>query len=636
MFSGQYPSTSPASFSRETSFLQQAMNQGRTSLQPSHPPPPHPTSATASSSTSSSPPASIDDCERERGRKPRKNPSGRTSVSSAYSHERRLSPTRELTDDETDSPNRIRTPPLVPAALTERTPLLANGKSTPGTASTSSITIRQAEAQALADDEALREARQLEDEANSTAAKEECWILIRYTAPIVTTHFAEYSLMLAVVLSCGHLGTAELAGASLANMTANVTALSVIQGLISALDTLCPQAFTSDRPETTSLHALRTAFICFCTNVPQTVIFWNSERILRELLRQDPMVAYRAGQYLKVFSFALPAYTAFEVMRRWLQAQGLMNAPVIALFLAAPTNFFLNWALVWGPWDKIRIGFVGAPIATAVSINIMFVTLLVYSILYAPRTAWGGFDKRMFSSLGLNLKLGLAGIAMVGSEWWCWEIVGLATSYLGPTALAAQSVLLTTASLFYQCQYALSVAAAVRIGNLLGAQKPHLARLASRMTILIAVIVSAFNSIVLVLFRGVWGRLFSSEPSIVGIVATVLPLVAAFQLMDGLSGAMSGVLRGAGKPGLGAYINIAAYYMIGLPVGMFVTFAGPKWGLNGLWVGLTVSLSITGTILTYVVWTMEWEKESEVTRMRLGTAKRDEEESLNDSDSEQD
>jgi len=51
--------------------------------------------------------------------------------------------------------------------------------------------------------------------------------------------------------------------------------------------------------------------------------------------------------------------------------------------------------------------------------------------------------------------------------------------------------------------------------------------------------------------------------------------------MDGLSGAMSGVLRGAGKPGLGAYINIAAYYVIGLPVGLFVTFAGPKWGLNG-------------------------------------------------------
>jgi len=67
--------------------------------------------------------------------------------------------------------------------------------------------------------------------------------------------------------------------------------------------------------------------------------------------------------------------------------------------------------------------------------------------------------------------------------------------------------------------------------------------------------------------------------------------VAAFQLMDGLSGAMSGVLRGAGKPGLGAYINIAAYYVIGLPVGLFVTFAGPKWGLNGTrFLSLCISL----------------------------------------------
>jgi MATE family multidrug resistance protein len=48
---------------------------------------------------------------------------------------------------------------------------------------------------------------------------------------------------------------------------------------------------------------------------------------------------------------------------------------------------------------------------------------IVYAVLFAPRDAWGGLTKEVFSDLGLNIKLGLAGSAMVASEWWCWEIV---------------------------------------------------------------------------------------------------------------------------------------------------------------------------------------------------------------------
>lgn len=88
--------------------------------------------------------------------------------------------------------------------------------------------------------------------------------------------------------------------------------------------------------------------------------------------------------------------------------------------------------------------------------------------------------------------------------------------------------------------------------DLLGAQKPHLARVTSRLTIVFAIVCSGINSILLLLLRNVWGTFFSSEPEIIALVANVLPLVAAFQLWDGLSGAMGGVLRGAGKPTLGA------------------------------------------------------------------------------------
>jgi len=253
--------------------------------------------------------------------------------------------------------------------------------------------------------------------------------------------------MATVVVATGHLGETELAAASLGNLTNNVVALSVIQGLCAALDTLCPQAYTSSNPKDTSIYALRTFVLCSIVAIPQALFFWNAEWILRDGLRQDPDVAYRAGQYLRVLILGLPAYSGFECIRRWLQAQGLMLAPVLALVAAAPLNVLLNWLLVWGPIDALNLGFLGAPIATTVSLNVMCLVMVLYAVFAAPRDAWGGLSKDCLRDLGLNLRLGISGIGMVGSEWWSWEIVSLASSLLGSTALAAQSVLRASPSL---------------------------------------------------------------------------------------------------------------------------------------------------------------------------------------------
>jgi len=98
MFAAHHPSTSPASF--ETSYLQQQMNLGRTSLQGPHRP-----STDHHHSALSTSPSNHSIEEGERGRRLSNNgkKSSRTSVSSAYSHERRLSPTRESINESEDN-----------------------------------------------------------------------------------------------------------------------------------------------------------------------------------------------------------------------------------------------------------------------------------------------------------------------------------------------------------------------------------------------------------------------------------------------------------------------------------------------------------------------------------------------------
>ena len=88
-------------------------------------------------------------------------------------------------------------------------------------------------------------------------------------------------------------------------ITSNAFAFSLIYGMCTALDTLCSSAYASTRPTQTILYALRMGVILTAFLVPQIVFFWNSETVFLWLY-QDPRVAEKAGEYLKILSFGLP------------------------------------------------------------------------------------------------------------------------------------------------------------------------------------------------------------------------------------------------------------------------------------------------------------------------------------------
>lgn len=531
--SGPHPGTSPASYNADQSFL---LNRGlHVSSQGSH----HVVSADEENH--------LDDRGRHRKRRGSSSRLSRSSLNSAS----RLSPTRESSVDSRTWDDEGQSALLDdhderPISRLGDEPFSSNGH----------INLNGSAPSPMPNLPSLIPSTQLDNEttpllpsvpvpakdvADRRAYMHELKVLISYSVPIAGTHFLEYSLLVVTVVSLGHLGTVELAAASIANMTSNVVALSVTQGLCSALDTLCPQAYTS-KPKDTSLYALRTGVLLLLLFIPQCIILWNAEWILIHM-RQDPRVAERAGLYLKVLTFGLPGYGGFECVRRWLQAQGLMLAPVLTLILAAPLNVILNYLLVWGP-EGIRLGFIGAPLATAISMNAMFITSLVYAVLFAPRDAWGGISWAICESYSIDgfyqrvheyiSDILLCDSPRSGSQyqawsrWYSyggfrvvvripvrclfrllrrdffdrsWEIVGLASSFLGPSTLAAQSVLLTSASCFYQVPYSLSVAAAVRVGNLLGGQRPRTAKVTSRVTLYLATGIAGVNSIMLICLR---------------------------------------------------------------------------------------------------------------------------------------
>lgn len=190
------------------------------------------------------------------------------------------------------------------------------------------------------------------------------------------------------------------------------------------------------------------------------IIWFNAEAILLAL-KQEPEVAHLASLYLRWVSLGLPAYAFNCISRRYFQSQNLFSIPTRIVMFVAPLNAFLNYLFVWGP-EPIRLGFIGAPLATAISFNLVSLLSIAYGIFFVPKTAWHPISRRMFTGLGVLVQLGVGGVGQVASEWWAWELVALGASLLGPVALATQSVLLVSSSTTFQAPFALSVATSVR------------------------------------------------------------------------------------------------------------------------------------------------------------------------------
>jgi MATE family multidrug resistance protein len=78
---------------------------------------------------------------------------------------------------------------------------------------------------------------------------------------------------------------------------------------------------------------------------------------------------------------------------------------------------------------------------------------------------------------------------------------------------------------------------------------------------------------------------------------------------------MQGVFRGTGRNVLGAYINLFAYFAIGLPFGLYLAFP-LAYGVEGLWLGLTAGIFVGCIMSIYKIYNTNWEDMTDAARIR--------------------
>ncbi|KAI9187866.1 ethionine resistance protein [Blastocladiella emersonii ATCC 22665] len=432
--------------------------------------------------------------------------------------------------------------------------------------------------------------------------------MMRLAVPSIGGSMLSFANRMVVTVVVGHLGAAELASSTLAVMYTNVLGYSFTLGLTTALDTLASQAMTgASNPRQAGVFLQRAILINLAMTLPIAVLWLFAEPLLL-LVGQEPDLCHLAGSYIRYLLPSLFPSVVANGIAKYLQAQQLMKAQLLVSSVVLPVNAALQYFFVYVD-SPFRMGYYGAAAGTCIAEWLSLLLLIAYARFVRGHEAWTPWSRAAVRDWGPFIRLGLGGMVMVISEWWVFELVALVAGLFGAVPLAAQSVILDTTVLLYNLFLGLAVVTSNRVGNLLGAAMPNAARHAAQVSVLLALLVSSVTMTVLLAARTRWANIFTSDPDVVRLVASVLPIVAVFQFADGGVCVLGGILRGCGKQAVGAAFSLVSYYVVGLPLAMVLTFLA-GFQLHGTWYALAGTQGLCYVLLlAYVTLRIDWRRE---------------------------
>ncbi|ORY03719.1 MATE efflux family protein [Basidiobolus meristosporus CBS 931.73] len=378
----------------------------------------------------------------------------------------------------------------------------------------------------------------------------EAYSILAKALPILLASFLTSLTKYGTVFSLGQLGTKELAACALGGVFEACTAVSPFLGVITALETLCSQAHTgSEDKHLLGVYLQRAIVIQSIAFLPIIWIWTYAEPILISI-GQNPEIARMAATFI-VWSIPAAICSVYaECVKRYLNAQGFMRASAAVSAITAPICLGLFYLLVVHP--PTSLGFIGAPIAAGITNFLNLLLCVGYAMLIEGSQGWGGFSKKAFEGWWSFLSLGFPGMIMISSEVWAFEIITLATSYLGTVALAAQTIIGTTLMLFVLMSLGITIAACNRVGNLVGSAQPHRASLMAKVALTMGAVVGVLNCSIVWGLRDVWGYLYNHNDDVVAFVSNILPVIAVILLFQSVGSVCNGILRGLGKQKIGA------------------------------------------------------------------------------------
>ena len=416
--------------------------------------------------------------------------------------------------------------------------------------------------------------------------------LLALAGPVTLAYLGTISMGTVDTVMAGRLGPSALGSVALGH-TWGIAVAIVAYGAARVLDPIVAQAYGASDVRAAGLGLSRGLAMMAIFGVPVLLLYALAGPGLA-LLGQPAELIPVAHAYCLVLIPGMPAILAFVVVRNFLQAVGLVRPAAYAILLANVANALLNGVFMYGWLGFPALGPVGSAVSTAIGQWLMLglVVLFARKTLAAYWPGWSGAFA--WGPLSPMMRLGLTLGVQFGVEVWAFHAAGFMMGRLGAVAYAAHAIAINLATISFMLPSGVGVAAATRVGNLVGAGLPW--GRSAKLALVLGAAIVALPALAFIVLPRPLAVVYTADPAVLAVAVAIIPLAGAFQLFDGTQAVAFGVLRGAGDLKIPAIVNVLGYWLFGLPIGWALAFPAGR-GARGIWAGLSLGLAAVAVLL---------------------------------------
>jgi MATE family multidrug resistance protein len=250
--------------------------------------------------------------------------------------------------------------------------------------------------------------------------------------------------------------------------------------------------------------------------------------------------------YLSALALALPAALLFRMFSTFNQSLG---KPMLVTWLQALSLALKIPLSIWfafGGFGLDAHGAVGCAWAT-VAVNYLLLAgalwLLRTQSLYTPYALWQRVEAPDWAALRRLISLGIPAGLSVMVEVTSFTLMALFIARQGTLASAAHQIVTNLAAVIYMIPLSIAIATSARVSFWLGAGDPKQARAAIRGGLKLAILTALALSASLGVARHEVAAIYSTNPEVIALAATLLAWLALYQIADATQAVSIFILR---------------------------------------------------------------------------------------------